>query len=777
MTAALLAGLADRVVGRGPVFFNLPSLVSGERATLGAGQGQRLLHLVLRRAPWLWPYGGLVLVLGLVMWPAWTTPGLLVIGGDAVLIHYPYQVLWRDALAAGEFPFWNPYTFGGIPAFPTLQAGFGYPAHWLLSWAPAILAMNWLVGLHVVLAGLGAGWCAGRLGASREGQFLSGVAYALGSATVARMQAGHLSFLEANAWLPFATGLAIRIRRPRPAGCLALVISLLALAGQPEVLIFSFWWLPLWALLSTLREGRAPAVRALVLTGLGLGLGVGLAGFQLLPTTALLSISNRQVGMSWDFLTGASLPPWHLLGALAPQVFGDPRQNYWPGQGYEWHERLLYLGLVPLLAAARAPGRWRWACWGAAMIAIALAFGRYAPWYAWGHAVLPGYGSLRIPSKHLTLAALALALAAGIGIQRLHGRMVALVIAIGAGLLGVARLTFGQWFPWLALPLGGAEVLLTPAGRDAAAAIAAPALQGAILVVVLVALAALLPARWAIRTQLALATIELVLVLQPFRIHLTNSQGVVAGADLLRGHERAAVLGNGGALLGNFGPVLQVVQPAGYVSLFSSGYAALVTGNPNPGVAFNLGRQDEAVLRLLGYGIVVDRETSRVAVIQPPPRQAWVARCAWPGGALEVREPSFPRQTCITLASTATRGQIVPPGSATVREKGLGWLVVAAEGPGWLVTTQPWYPGWSASLADGAVPVEVVDGALVGIPLPPGSQTVTLRYRPAGLEAGVLVSLTSALVLVATWWMSRPRRDERFEGRLLTLLHRAGRAK
>ena len=101
---------------------------------------------------------------------------------------------------------------------------------------------------------------------------------------------------------------------------------------------------------------------------------------------AVLSTSNREVGMFWDFLTGSSLPPWHLLGTLAPLVFGDPRQGYWPGPGYEWHDRLFYIGLVPLVAATRAPGRWRWICWGMAGLAVALtvAFGLIGTWRALG---------------------------------------------------------------------------------------------------------------------------------------------------------------------------------------------------------------------------------------------------------------------------------------------------------------------------------------------------------------------------------------------------------
>jgi hypothetical protein len=713
-------------------------------------------RLLAQRAPWLWPYGGLALMLLLAFWPAWTTSGTLIVGGDALLIHYPWFVLWRDALAAGEFPFWNPYTFSGLPAFATLQAGYGYPPHWALTPLPASRAMNWLVGLHVLLAGLGAAWCAGRLGASRDGQFLSGLAYALGSAMVARLWAGHLSFLEGNAWLPWATGLAAQIGQRRFGPYLALVVGMMALAGQPELVIMALWWLPLWAGLGSLGAGLRSLVRNLLRVGLAVGLGVGLAAFQLLPVMAVLSISNRQTGMSWDFLTGASLPPWHLLGAFAPLLFGDPRQSYWPGPDYEWHERLLFVGLVPLVAALLASGRWRWICWGAATLAVVMAFGRYAPWYAWAQ-VLPGYPSFRIPSKHLVLAALALALAAGLGLPRLAGRRAALTAAALAGLLGLAILTLPHWLPAAAEWLGDGEAVARPGVRQSLGRPAVFRLLPTALVLAAVALLALWPSRWARPGLLLLATLELIFVLQPFRLAPADPASIVDDAASFRDHSKVAVIGDGGAILANFGPVIKVTQPVGYVSLFSAEYMTLLSGSANPGVAMDVERADDPALGLLGYGVLIDRQERLVTSVEPPPPQVWVAHCVWPGGAQQVRETGFPRHACITRATAVEQDVPVSPGPARVLAERAGWLRVEAEGPGWLVTTQPWYPGWSAWSDGGPLTVEAVDGALVGLPLPAGQQIVTLSYRPARLELGALISLASALALLAWWWLERPR--------------------
>jgi hypothetical protein len=82
---------------------------------------------------------------------------------------------------------------------------------------------------------------------------------------------------------------------------------------------------------------------------------------------------------------------------------------------------------------------------------------------------------------------------------------------------------------------------------------------------------------------------------------------------------------------------------------------------------------------------------------------------------------------------------------------------------------RPWYPGWSSRLDGAAQPVEQVDGALVGVALPPGPHTVELRYRPAGLEPGLALSLAATLGLVALAWKPRrptPRSARAARGRL-----------
>lgn len=76
-----------------------------------------------------------------------------------------------------------------------------------------------------------------------------------------------------------------------------------------------------------------------------------------------------------------------------------------------------------------------------------------------------------------------------------------------------------------------------------------------------------------------------------------------------------------------------------------------------------------------------------------------------------------------------------------------GRLDVQAEGPGLLVLTEGWDPGWSALLDDAATRIIRVNHVQMGIVLPPGFHTVLLRYRVRGLLPGIALAALGGVLL------------------------------
>jgi hypothetical protein len=85
-------------------------------------------------------------------------------------------------------------------------------------------------------------------------------------------------------------------------------------------------------------------------------------------------------------------------------------------------------------------------------------------------------------------------------------------------------------------------------------------------------------------------------------------------------------------------------------------------------------------------------------------------------------------------------------------------LELRAEGPGLLVLTTSFDPGWQARVDGTPATVVRVNDVQMGVPLGPGPHRVTLRHEPRGLRAGLALAAFALLGLGAAF--VRARREE-----------------
>lgn len=92
-------------------------------------------------------------------------------------------------------------------------------------------------------------------------------------------------------------------------------------------------------------------------------------------------------------------------------------------------------------------------------------------------------------------------------------------------------------------------------------------------------------------------------------------------------------------------------------------------------------------------------------------------------------------------------------------------LQVRTEQPGLLVLADTWYPGWNATVDGQPAPIVRANYLFRGVPVPAGEHVVTMRFQPASLRAGLLVTAVAAVVLLALLLAGvlhrRARRQER----------------
>jgi hypothetical protein len=115
-------------------------------------------------------------------------------------------------------------------------------------------------------------------------------------------------------------------------------------------------------------------------------------------------------------------------------------------------------------------------------------------------------------------------------------------------------------------------------------------------------------------------------------------------------------------------------------------------------------------------------------------------------------------QSCAKDAPSSTR--IVSYSATKVK------IAVTNSCPGLMVLSDEYFPGWSATVNGHHAAVYPTDVALRGVPVPAGSSTVVLRYRPAPFRKGLIlfaIGLVALAVLAVTglqssrWWRGRRR--------------------
>ncbi len=683
-----------------------------------------------RRAPVLLLGGAVLLLHALVL-----LSGRSYAGHDFQGTMQPHVEAFRRGLGTeGALPFWNFQEFAGTPFLGNLVDEVFYPPNALFALLPALRALEWLVVLHLGLAAFGTYRLARSYRLGREAATIAACAYALSFTLLSRTAAGHyamlVTFSQASLVLLF---IRRTILDPTPSRAVLLsIVSALAVVGghapfvyQLILLAAAFAGFELYCI----RQDRPRMLRAAgLLAGAGTAAAL-LSAVHLLPALEVRRFATR-ADLSARELYAHQPPDFSFL----PRDFSTfwiplyPRATFIQGDAmeYYWHEKAVYIGLLPLAlaclgaAAGRRNGIVRFLV-AAALLALADGLSRHLPLHRLLMAVLPGYESFRVPARSVWIAAWALCLLAGYGWdarRRLEDRLrirVGIPVAFaGTGLLVAIVLVwrFGAH----------SELGLYLATLTAAAAVLA---------------VSLLPGRHVAAVAVLLVTVELGAqgrAIQPMsrpealgpRPWYLDALGPDPGEyrilDLSAHTPGSTPMCHGVRLMDGRGyPMLRATSRL-YASAFGGALAP----------SFDRLGAGERVLNarpldLLNVGWIVG---------EGPLLEAGLVEVARHGDSVLYRRP-----TSRPYAWRGAEGVETERGVDRIR------LRVRPAPAGTLVVSESWMPGWIASVDGRPTPVAAYEGTLLSLELPEGGHDVEFRYRPTPYRTGSGVTLISLTAL------------------------------
>lgn len=421
-------------------------------------------------------------------------------GRDHTLVQLGLACAHRD----GSRLVLDPALGGGGPLLQDPLGQVLYPVTWLLRPLPAELAASLYVALHLGAAAGAAAWLAREMGGARRAALLTGLGFAF-CGTVIDLVA-HGPYLCAAAWLPLGWAGARSLLRdldPRGALALALALGMLVLGGEPHaaVVLTLVACAELAGRVGRARRDPRGALRATAaLAGAGVA-GALLGAAQVAATLGLRAAAARSSGVGlgekWaldglgllGLVVPASLTADARHGAsLASALRGEPFSvDLWNASPY--------LGALTLLGAAvgAAFGVRRLAS-AVGVTALILAAGSKLVVLTVLSRLLPPLAMFRYPEKYLTIASLALIVAA-VQTWTVAARSPRLRLALRRASLAVlAAMCLGCITIYASretIDAAAARVAVPPLGLDDLPALSTALLSNAALAVAVALLAAL----------------------------------------------------------------------------------------------------------------------------------------------------------------------------------------------------------------------------------------------------------------------------------------------
>ncbi len=285
--------------------------------------------------------------------------------GTASLQFIPWRALALDTLLKGSMPLWNPFNSMGAPLLANYQVAFFYPPNWIqlpfyyFGGVPGLAtSFTVLVILHLVFASLGMAFFLKSNKVGDFGQVIGGLAFSLSGYLIARVS--FFSIIWTVSWMPWifyfiseitsqeSYSLKNNANRKNYFG-LIVCLWMLLLAGHAQSAWYIILLVLIWSVIKIIRS-RLDKHQFLI-TGLfmiALIWAVSLSAIQLIPTYEYLTESQRAIALEKNYALNYSFWPWRLITFLMPFLFGSPANGTAWGYGNFW-EDAVFVGVWPFL--------------------------------------------------------------------------------------------------------------------------------------------------------------------------------------------------------------------------------------------------------------------------------------------------------------------------------------------------------------------------------------------------------------------------------------------
>ena len=686
------------------------------------------------------------------------------------------------AFVAGHWPDWVDCLWSGYPLGADPQAQAFYPPKWLAFLGLRVLgfghfplsALNLEIAAHYALLSLGMyGWLRD-LQLRRGAAVLGALTFAYGGYATGYAPLQSAVLMTAT-WLPYllwALNRLARSGRLRDLGFAALAGALAYYAGHPQTFLHIALLAGAYGVFVSRQRARGWRWALTMFGGLA-ALIVALVAAQLAPTLTFNAVSTR-----------ASIP---YTDASNGFPFVDVLQLLITGVVSHWHP--LFVGLLPLSLAIyslRRPRseRWFWLAVGA--IGLLLSFGERAGWTGAMFNLLPGWALFRDQERLAFWVSFALATLAAFGAddafgplaraaRRSLGRDVwrtvglwGLFALLALAFVFVARLDLDRT-DWRALPDRAGVMWLGASFAAAFWLLRARAMRWVRVMLPVLAATAVITELYAANRPLNVVAAYNPTPPTPLLEALLQTRAAQPDA-FFRATDEAGLPGHAGCLYG-------YNHIDGRTPIRLATYARFRQALPDRvqwqllGVTFVTTHRadiDDPAAVVVGDNGQSNDSGQRLQTfrLSTNPQRAWISHSVVVAPDIDSALDAMARaddvfSTTWWLDEAPMVAAASGPDTIEVLSDHPGSIQFSVNtlAPGALTVSEPFAPGWRATVNGQPVDVHLSDGALIGVALPAGTSAVSLTYAPGEETPARWVSAAALLATLGLILVDRRSRS------------------
>lgn len=258
---------------------------------------------------------------------------------DFIEAVYPIQTFAARESADFSIPFWNPYSFYGMPFFADIQAGFFYLPNRLMNLflrqdgTLPVIALETMIIFHFVLSQIGMFHLSKKFKLSFWASIISSIIYSFSMLMICHTI--HPMIIYHFSWFPLIfTCFVITLENNslKYAFITALIMGHTMLSGHPQSTLYINFFLGIYFIWNTVSKFRAKALtenfllKRLITVIIVFTLGAGLFAVQLLPSQELAELSQRRE-ITYERAAEGSLEIKHFVSFVFPEIFGKVTGN------------------------------------------------------------------------------------------------------------------------------------------------------------------------------------------------------------------------------------------------------------------------------------------------------------------------------------------------------------------------------------------------------------------------------------------------------------------